>query len=184
MIRDLTMRRIRWAVVSACFAISLAAGQNPGSVVNARVVFATEAAHAGSPLQAAVVAEVAPGYHINDHKPSLDYLIPTELKLDDSRELSVERLAYPKGQPRKFEFSDTALSVYEGTVRVGALLKVARAAQPGTYTVKGKLTYQACDDHACLAPASLPVVIAVKVVGPGVPVKRLNEDVFSKIQFN
>lgn len=130
------------------------------------------------------MAEIAPGYHINDHKPTLDYLIPTELKLDDTKDLSVAKFAYPKGEPTKFAFSDTALSVYEGTVVVGALLKVARAVQPGTYTVKGKLTYQACNDRACLPPASAPVTLTVRVVSRGVPMKRVNAEVFSKIQFD
>src|SRR5579863_7442881 len=72
-----------------------------GPVVSGNMVLDTDAVHAGS---SAKVAEVASGYHINDHVPSLDYLIPTELKLDRAPPFESGRAAYPKGTPRKFTF--------------------------------------------------------------------------------
>ncbi len=177
------MRRIHPAYLFISLSASLAAGQNSAPVVDARMVLASEAVHPGSSVKAAVVAQVAPGYHINDHKPTLDYLIPTELKLEPSKDLSVAKLAYPQGEAKRFAFSDTPLSVYEGAVVVGALLKVARTARPGTLTLQGKFDYQACNDHACLPPASVPVTLEVKVVRRSVPLKPVNADVFDKIQF-
>jgi DsbC/DsbD-like thiol-disulfide interchange protein len=158
------------------------AAQQP-SVVEARMVLATDATRAGSTAKAAVVAQISPGYHINDNKPTLDYLIPTELQLEPSKEVSVTKLVYPKGELKSFAFSDAKLSVYEGTLEVGALLKIARTTRPGTYTLKGKFAYQACNDHACLPPRSVPVTLAVKVVPRGAPVKRVNGDVFDRISF-
>jgi thiol:disulfide interchange protein DsbD len=157
--------------------------QSPGPVVEAKMVTATDAAHANSTLKAAVVAQVASGYHINDHKPSLDYLIPTELKVEPIKEVTVKDVVYPKGTRLRFAFSDTPLSVYEGTVVVGALLQVARAVAPGIYTLKGKFSYQACNDHACLPPANVPLSLTVKVVGRNVPLKALNADAFERVQF-
>ena len=147
------------------------------------MVLATDAAHVGSPVMAAVVARIAPGYHINDYRPTLEYLIPTELNLEASKQASVENVVYPKGIAKKFAFSDVPLSVYEGTVVVGARLKIARAVPPGTYTIKGKFSYQACNDHACLPPASIPLTLTVKVVNRRVPLKHVNTDVFAKLQF-
>lgn len=161
-----------------------AAGESPTAVVEARAVLATDAAYPNSLLKMAVVAEVAPGYHINDHHPSLDYLIPTELRLEEAGQISVDKIVYPKGQPQKFAFSDTALSVYEGTVVVSASLKIARTVRPGLYTLRGKFAYQACNDHACLPPASVPLTLSVKVVRRGVPLKRQNRDVFNRIKLD
>ncbi len=148
------------------------------------MVLATDAAHPGSTVEAAVEAQIASGYHINDHHPSLDYLIPTELQLEPSKQASVEKVVYPKGEPQKFAFADGPLSVYEGSLLVGARLKVPTGLAPGTYTLKGKLAYQACNDHACLPPASAPLTLTLKVVDRGVPLKRVNADVFRKITFN
>jgi len=178
------MRRILVGSVFMFLVAGLAAGQSPNPVVEARVVMATDAAHAGATAKAAVVAQVAPGYHINDHKPFLDYLIPSELKLEPSKQVSVVDVVYPKGQLKKFAFSDMSLSVYEGTLVVGAVLQVAKAAPPGEYTLKGKFAYQACNDHACLPPASVPLTLTVKVVGRRVPLKRQNADVFDKLDFD
>lgn len=153
-------------------------------VVKAKALLETDGAHPGGKVRAAVVAEIAPGFHINDHKPLQDYLIPTELTLESSPLFSVSRIIYPKGEAKKFAFSDQPLLVYEGTLAVGALLQVARDAAPGVHTLKGKLAYQACNDHACLPPASVPVTLEVKVVPRATALNRVNTDVFRGIQFD
>ena len=153
--------------------------QTDAPVVEARMVLATDAVHPGSAAQAAVVAQIASGYHINDHKPSLDYLIPTELKLEADKPVELTKIDYPKGELVKLAFSDTPLSVYQGKIILGVTLKVAPATAPGSYTVKGKFAYQACNDHACFPPTSVPLTLAVKVVGRDVAVKHANADVFN-----
>lgn len=178
------MRRMLRGCVVVCLVAGTAQGQSSPPIVEAEMLLATDALRPGSTAKAAVVARVASGYHINDHRPTLDYLIPTELQLEGTKDLSVQKVVYPRGEEKKFAFSDKQLSVYEGTLVVGALLKVARRTPPGTYNLRGKFAYQACNDHACLPPASVPLALAVKVVGPGVPVKRLHEDVFNKLKFD
>lgn len=155
------------------------AAQTEEPVVGARMVLATDAVHPGSPAQAAVVAQIVAGYHINDHKPSLDYLIPTELKLEPDKPVEVTKIDYPKGELVKLAFSDSPLSVYQGKIVVRTTLRIAPAAAPGSYAVKGKFAYQACNDHACFPPTSVPVTLSVKVVGREVPLKAVNTDVFS-----
>ncbi len=144
-------------------AVAAAWAQAPGQVVKAKVTMASAVARPDSVVKAAVVAEVLSGYHINDHHPTLDYLIPTEVKLEPSKQVSVQDITYPKGEPKKFAFSDAPLSVYEGTVRVDVALQVDRKTLPGNYEVKGQFAYQACNDHACLPPASVPLLFSFKV---------------------
>jgi DsbC/DsbD-like thiol-disulfide interchange protein len=178
------MRQGLLFLLAMCSTAGVAFGQAGPPVVETRTVLATDAAHPGSMAEAAVEAQIASGYHINDHHPSVDYLIPTELKLDPSKQVSVERVIYPKGEPQKFAFADEPLSVYEGSLVVGAKLKIASGLAPGVYTLKGKLAYQACNDHACLPPASAPVTLTLKVVDRSVPLKRVNANVFRNISFN
>lgn len=163
---------------------SVALSQVGPPVVETRTVMATDAGHPGSVVEAAVEGQIASGYHINDHHPSLDYLIPTELKLDPSKQASVEKVVYPKGEPQKFAFADEPLLVYEGSLVVGVKLKIASGLAPGVYAIKGKLAYQACNDHACLPPASVPVTLIIKVVDRSVPLRRVHADVFRNITFN
>jgi len=157
--------------------------QSKVPVVEAHVLIATDAAHANSSVKLAVIAQVAAGYHVNAHKPTLDYLIPTELKMEPSEQFVVKSVVYPAGMPKKFEFSDAPLSVYQGSVVVGAVLHTARDLAPGTYTVKGKLAYQACSDHACLPPTSVPLAVAIRIVAPNIPLKPVESDVFQRIKF-
>jgi DsbC/DsbD-like thiol-disulfide interchange protein len=164
-------------------AVGPAWAQNSNTVVEAHTVMATDATHADSPVKVAILAQVAPGFHINDRKPSLDYLIPTEIKLDRSDQFTVKNVVYPKGTPKKFSFFDTPISVYEGTVVVGALLQAGKSVPPGLYTLKGNFAYQACNDHACLPPTSVPLAITIKVVPHNVPLKLVETDVFRRIKF-
>jgi DsbC/DsbD-like thiol-disulfide interchange protein len=174
-------------LLAASLLVLLAAGAvcagGPPAVVSARTVLATNAAHAGRTEKLAVVAHIEPGYHINDHKPSLDYLIPTKVKFDDSPAIKVEKVVYPRGAPKKFAFLDSPISVYEGEIRLGAILLVNHSAKPGTYALQGKLTYQACNDHACLPPSSVPLEASVRVVSSSVPLKPANSEIFKTISF-
>jgi DsbC/DsbD-like thiol-disulfide interchange protein len=147
------------------------------------MILGSSAAHANTSVKAAVIARIAPGFHVNDNHPTLDYLIPTEVKLEAPKGLSVERVVYPQGVPRRFAFSDQPLSVYEGTVGVGVVLRVGRKVMPGMYTLQGKFAYQACNDHACLPPTSVPLTLAVKVVPRHVALKKVNVDELSRIKF-
>jgi len=177
------MRVLLWFWVLTLMATSLGRAQNKNPVVQAHAVMATDAGHADSPLKLAVLAQVAAGYHINAHKPTLDYLIPTELKVDPSNQFTVRNVVYPQGTPKRFAFSDVPLSVYEGQVVVGMLLQAGKDVPPGTYTLKGKFAYQACNDHACLAPTSVPVTVTIKLVPRNVPLKSIGSNVFPRIKF-
>jgi thiol:disulfide interchange protein DsbD len=174
-------------LLSSCFLALVAAqagwAQVNLSVVEAHAVMSTDAAHANSSVKLAVLAQVAEGYHINDHKPTLDYLIPTQLKLDPSDQFTLAKAVYPKGKLIRFAFSDVPLSVYEGKVEVGILLQAAKAVPPGTYTLKAKFAYQACSDHACLPPSSVPLSVTIKVVPPDVPLRAVESNVFQRIKF-
>ena len=159
-------------VFSFGLAVAAAWPQSPQQVVKAKVTMASAVARPDSIVRAAVVVEVLPGYHINDHRPSLDYLIPTEVKLEPTKQVTANDITYPKGELKKFAFSDAPLSVYEGAIRVDVALQIERKTLPGNYDVKGQLRYQACNDHACLPPASVPLLFSFKVARRGASVRR------------
>lgn len=168
----LRMRTILLSCMFVCLTAQGAWTQAPGQVVKAKVTMASQVARPNSAVRAAVVAEVASGYHINDHHPSLNYLIPTEIKLEPSKQVAVQEVTYPKGVPRMFTFSDSPLSVYEGMIRIDLAFQVARRAPLGNYKLKGQLAYQACNDHACLPPASAPLTFAFQVTRRGSSAKK------------
>ncbi|MGA8186232.1 MAG: protein-disulfide reductase DsbD domain-containing protein [Terriglobia bacterium] len=170
-----------WLLVLLTAGAACAGG--PPEVVSAKAVLATDAVHPGQAAKLAVLARIEPGYHINDHKPSLDYLIPTRVAFDSAPILKVEKVVYPRGKSVKFDFLDSPISVYEGQIRVGSLLKVGADARPGAYTLRGTFRYQACNDHACLPPASVPFEASIRVAPSSVPLKPANTEIFRTIHF-
>jgi hypothetical protein len=182
--RDWAKMRVRLGfMILALMTSSFGWAQSNNPVVETHAVMATEAVHANSPVKLAVLAQVATGYHINDHKPTLDYLIPTKFEIVPGDQFTVKNVVYPKGTLKKFPFSDVPLSVYEGKVVVGMLLRAGTTVPAGTYTLKAKFAYQACNDHACLAPTSVPLILTIKVVPHNVPLKAVEPDVFERIKF-
>jgi len=168
-----------WVLLTA--GVACAAG--PPTVVSARTVLATDAVHPGQTAKLAVLARIEPGYHINDHKPSLDYLIPTKVEFEASPSLKVEKVVYPRGKSVKFDFLDSPISVYEGEIPVGAMLKVSPSARPGAYKLRGKFMYQACNDHACLPPTNVAFETSIRVAPSSVPLKPANTEIFRTIHF-
>jgi Thiol:disulfide interchange protein DsbD, N-terminal len=174
-------------LIAASFLVLLSAVAAPASgppiVVSARSLLATNAVHPGQTAKLAVLARIKPGYHINDHKPTLDYLIPTKVEFETPPSMKVEKVVYPRGKQVKFDFLDSPISVYEGEIRLGSVLKVDGSTKPGTYHLRGKFMYQACNDYACLPPTSVPFEASVLVAPASVPLKPANSEIFKTIDF-
>ena len=96
--------------------------------------------------------EIQEGLHVNSHTPLSPYLIPTTVTLDAPKGLHLSDITYPQATEYHFEFApkDTLL-VYTGTLPITMQVK----AKAGTYTVPGKLKYQACDHQTCNPPKTL-----------------------------
>jgi DsbC/DsbD-like thiol-disulfide interchange protein len=156
-------------------------GQVPQAIVKAKMVLATDAVHAGSTTRAAVVAQIAPGYHINDHHPSLNYLIPTNVNFAPEMGFVVEKISYPKGKLQKFVFADQGLSVYQHELIIPAVFRVSSAvAAGGEYTLRGQVSYQACNANSCFPPGIANFSLPVHVVGQRVSLKSANLQIFGQ----
>jgi hypothetical protein len=174
------IRALRLAIVASlvCLVAATALGQTSSSVVSTRSALSVDKVKQGARFQAAVVVDITGGYHINSRHPSESYLIPTVLKLDKAPGITAGLVSYPRGQMKKFSFSEKPLSVYEGR----AVLKFAATASPslavGSHSIRGKLTVQACNDQACLQPKTIDVEIPLEVVGPDAQANPANGDIF------
>ncbi len=103
--------------------------------------------------KAPVVVEMTlgQGWHVNGHAPSQSYLIPTVVSLTASGG-ALSAVRYPTPRERRYEFADEPLAVYEGKVRFESQLTLPETAS-GKVSIEGVLSYQACNDHQCFAPA-------------------------------
>ena len=98
-------------------------------------------------------ATLLPGWHVNSHKPSEDYLIATVARLEPIAGVTFGEAHYPAGIQKKFGFSEAPLSVYEKTFAIEVPILWDASRPPAA--ISGKLEYQACNDTRCLAPASV-----------------------------
>jgi len=110
------------------------------------------AAGAGARLSALVAIE--PGWHVNSHTPTFEYLIPTELELQLPAGWPPAAVEYPPAQKKSFAFAEVPLSVYDGDVVIQARVTVPAGTKPGVFPVRARLHYQACDHSQCLPPVT------------------------------
>lgn len=109
-----------------------------------------------------VEVKIQPGWHINAHKTLSEGLIPTTLEADtEPSTWSLTEVSYPRPITKALGFQSEALALYEGNVRLTALLKQAENA-PVSPLLRLKLRLQACDDKICLPPETVVLQVPVK----------------------
>ena len=133
----------------------------------------------GRAFEIAVVAKVSPGFHINAHVPSEDYLIPTKVTADLSPGIFLVETTYPRGVMRAFRFSKTPLRVYEGSFTVRMKLRANGTAPLGPQKIALTVGYQACNQDACLPPTKLSVAADLEIAAVDTPAHPAHTDIFS-----
>ena len=103
-----------------------------------------------SPTELHVRLSIREGFHINSHQPAPGDvpLIPTRLTVEGAAAGSAV-VDYPPGEEQHFAFSDAPVRVYAGDVTIALRLPA-----PPADDLRLSLTYQACDDNACLPPVT------------------------------
>jgi DsbC/DsbD-like thiol-disulfide interchange protein len=156
------------------------APKNPSEIVTTHSFVSLDPVPRGKEFQAAVVVKIATGYHMNSHKPSDSYLIPTTLtpQLPDGFKLA--EAIYPAGRDEKFPFSpDKPLNVYSGSVTLRLRLTAEDTAALGAATIPVTLRFQACNLSACLPPVKVPVTLQLQVVAAGASSHATHPEIFS-----
>lgn len=139
----------------------------------------------GSPLRALFAFSLEEHWHVNANKPLEDFLIPTTLTLEPAEGLALTKVVYPAHSLFKTKFQEQPLAVYEAQFTIGAVFDVAADATPGPRTLKGTLTYQACNDTQCSPPKDLPIELTLTVLAAGeAPTPSPDASKFSGLNWN
>jgi suppressor for copper-sensitivity B len=124
----------------------------------------------GASARVAALVTIEHGWHVNSHKPSFEYLIPTVFDLTLPAGWPAvppeQGVRYPAAKMKTFSFEPHPLAVYDGDVVVVASFEIPKGTKPGSYPLQGSLRYQACNDQQCLPPVTARAKIEIKV-GPG-----------------
>jgi len=159
---------------------------------DARLVLATGRVQTGQEIAFAASFRVKPGWHLYGSPLPKGY-VPLAIAFDEQL-LALQEFALPAARPMRLDALGETLPVYEGDFEGQGRVRLkwsppvhgtrfiagvrpeleALQTQPGDYRLRGRLTYQACDDSSCGMPTSLafelPLMIAPDTAKPSVPV--------------
>ncbi len=148
-------------------------GDESSDLVTVTVASSVSAAEAGQTIKAAVIADMAPGWHINSARPFADYLIPAAVAFDTTAALTPTDILYPEGS--KTKLGEEVMSVYSNRVVIPFSVKISSSVTAGENTLPVRFTYQPCNNKECRAPQTVDLLLKI-VVGPGGT--PINEAVF------
>jgi DsbC/DsbD-like thiol-disulfide interchange protein len=189
--------RLWFGMCAACLALGIATWHAPhvhaasipqdasapmaaATIVKPHVFVSVDRVPRGTEFQAAVVVEIARGYHMNSHKPTDPYLIPTTFTAEIPAGIELRDTVYPAGKLEKFSFSpNKPLDVYTESVTLRLRLSAQESAQLGATTIPATLRYQACNDSACLPPVKVPVSVKFEVAAAGTMARAMHAEIFS-----
>jgi DsbC/DsbD-like thiol-disulfide interchange protein len=152
-------------------------------VVNVSSRLSRDGVRPGESFKAALLVNIAPGYHINGNELADPYLLPTELVLEDREGFEVEEYVFPKPRSARFDYAESEVAIYDGDIVISLLIRTKAALGPGVHRLTGKLIYQACDSQTCLTPQELKLDIPFEVVSPSRETKEINRDMFAGLEF-
>jgi DsbC/DsbD-like thiol-disulfide interchange protein len=169
-----------WATLGHTLASSQDALPSPAAVVKPQTFVSLEPVPRGKSFEIAVVVEIAKGFHMNSHKPTDPYLIPTTLTPQLPAGFDLADTIYPEGRQEKFSFSpNKPLNVYTGKVTLRLKLTAHQDAALGTATIPITLRYQACNDTTCLQPVKIPVDAKFAVAAASAESRTTHADIFA-----
>lgn len=154
---------------------------NPKDIVTLKIYRSASHVVPGKSIDVAVALNIKKDWHINSNRPISDFVIPTKVEFEASRQFRVIETVYPSHKIKKFQFSDEPMAVFEDTLLIGFRLEITNSTDQDTVKVASTLTYQACNDEVCLFPVE-------KKFGFSIPLaanpKAQHRDIFSRIQFS
>lgn len=179
------MKTLRWFFTFAFFAAfsSIAAAQgnlpaNSGQVVAVEGFPSLKPIHPGTLFTVAIQVQIKEGWHINAHQGLPEGFVPVDLSSAPGSPVSLASPRYPEGTKKALGGIGQAFPVYEGTAVFYADAKAENNLPKGELKLPFNLKVQACNDQVCLAPATVPVTIAIEVGGLDQAVAPFHPELF------
>jgi hypothetical protein len=123
----------------------------------------------GQVITLAVEPQLAERVHV--YAPGVQGYIPIAWKLESSPGYRADPVAFPPAKTMRLEAIHETVPVYEGQFRLLETITLANAQQleplldsNRDLTIRGELRYQACDDHECFVPETVPLKWTVHVL--------------------
>lgn len=122
-----------------------------------------KAVKSGTIVRGSIILTIPNQLHINSNKPSDEFLIPTEIKLQSSQ-IKKFKIYYPAGENKQFDFSERKLNVYEGKKLIRFNFFVPKKLKGKVIRVKANVIYQACSNEVCYPPQKKEIILLARVL--------------------
>src|SRR5262245_58985651 len=138
----------------------------------------TTALNPGGQAVIAVVLDVKPGFHAQSHTPRDEFAYKCVLEMEPNPAVDVLEPVFPPGKDETYGQLGT-LNVYTGKTIIYVPVTLKASAAPGPTKLKGKISYQICDDKSCFAPQDTPFSIDTKIAPPAEVGSPANQELFA-----
>jgi hypothetical protein len=116
-------------------------------------------------------AEVKLAEEMHVYAPGAKGYKPIQLLIDTIPEMDFQPVIYPQSRIMYFPVLEEHVPVFDGTFRISQELKISNSAEfvrslgkdGKTFTITGKLDYQACNTTTCYQPATIPLKWHVQI---------------------
>lgn len=147
--------------------------------ISVKGYYSNDKAQRGRTVRAAIVVEIPSGYHVNANRPLGKYAIPTTLKIEAPKGISVGPVSFPQAIVRKLKATNNeSLAVYEGRAILRFNVTVPASYPDGSLNLKARIRYQSCNDEVCFPPKNQDIDMGIAVVNANERVQAANGWVF------
>src|SRR5262245_41507320 len=115
----------------------------------------------GNRLSLVANIELPPKMHI--YAPGVRGYLPVALLIDQTSDLKVHEMKYPKPRVMNLKAIKERVPIYEGRIRIERDFTVLPTIKAEKLELKGTFEYQACDDRICYTPAKVPLAFSLEV---------------------
>lgn len=151
----------------------------PEPNIGVKGYYSNDKAQRGRVVRAAIVIEIPAGYHVNANRPLGKYAIPTTLKIEAPKGVTIGPISFPRAIVRKLKATNNeSLAVYEGRAILRFNVTVPANYSDGWMNLKATLRYQSCNDEVCFPPKNQDIDLGIGIVGSNDRVQRANGWVF------
>jgi thiol:disulfide interchange protein DsbD len=176
---------VLWLCALLCLVVhfSSSAQEDWPEVLHGQLVMDREVVVPGGDFRLVLAIELEEEYHINCHIPADEFLIPTDIVIEEQPGFAFDDPIYPPPVERTYDFSEEPMTVYEGMVSFGIPARTTAEAEAGEHHLEVVLSYQPCDHMACYPPEEKVFDLTVTVVPLGEEMPPVNDEIVDRVDW-
>ena len=136
----------------------------------------------GESFEVGVVLDISENYYINSNRPTIEDFIATDVFHHSTRGLMIGRPRFPPPVMRDSPIGE--LSLFTGRTVIVLPVEADRVLDATELTIRGEVTYQACDEETgmCLRPTSAEWAVTLPVAEAGEEAQPANTEIFQEAE--